>query len=260
MKKNLSFKKHFYFVLFFTFVCISAFSGDKNPAEKEKSSLTRTESSPEQGKPSSAQKKSSGSKPKKEKVMYVAVEEADVKEKPSFFSKTKEIFLYTQKVIVLETKGNWTKVRLPDAEDKDSQNDIQNEVVQGWISSGSLSKKRIAQGKRLSASTDELALAGKGFSSEIENVYRKNSELDYESVDRIENSNSTNASLDELIDFIKGGKLNFGGGFSEEDEVLEEDGFSEGNEILEEKNPEEAGRVLNSYEGDSGDADNGEEQ
>lgn len=230
MKKNLSFKKYFSSVLFFTFVCISVFSGDKNP-----------------------------------KVMYVAVEEADVKEKPSLFSKTKEIFLYTQKVIVLETKGNWTKVRLPDAEDKDSQNDIQDEIVQGWISSGSLSKKRIAQGKRLSASTDELALAGKGFSSEIEDIYRKNSELDYESVDRIENSKSTNASLDALIGFIKDGKLNLVGGFPEEyeileeDEVLEEDGFSEGNEILEEKEiPEEDESVLNSCAGDSDDADNGE--
>lgn len=226
MKKNLSFKKYFSFVLFFTFVCISVFSGDKNP-----------------------------------KVMYVAVEEADVKEKPSFFSKTKEIFLYTQKVIVLETKGNWTKVRLPDAEDKDFQNDIQDEIVQGWISSGSLSKKRIAQGKRLSASTDELALAGKGFSSEIEDVYRKNSELDYESVDRMENSKNTNASLDDLIGFIKDGKLNLVGGFPEEDEVLEEDGFSEKSEILEEKEiPEKDESVLNSYEGGYDDAENGEEK
>lgn len=238
MKKNLSLKKYFSFVLFFTFVCISAFSDDK-----------------------------------KNKVMYVAVEEADVKEKPSFFSKTKEIFLYTQKVIVLETKGNWTKVRLPDAEDKDSKNDIQNEIVQGWISSGSLSKKRIAQGKRLSASTDELALAGKGFSSEIENVYRKNSELDYEAVDRMENSKNTNASLDALIGFIKDGKLNFCGGFPEEYEVLEENGFSEGNEVFEKNEileedevfeekeiPEEDERVLNSYESDSDDACDGEEQ
>lgn len=219
MKKICPYKKYFSFVLFFTFVCISAFSDDKNP-----------------------------------KLMYVAVEEADVKEKPSFFSKTKEIFLYTQKVIVLETKGNWTKVRLPDFEDKDFQNGIQKEIVEGWISSGSLSKKRIAQGKRLSASTDELALAGKGFSSEIEDVYRKNSGLDYEAVDRIENSKSANVSLDALIDFIKDGKLNFAGGFPEED------GFSQENEIPEKEIPEEAEMVLNSCEGDFDDACGGEEQ
>ena len=131
---------------------------------------------------------------KSEPKMYVSVEEAILKEKPSFFSKSTNSVFYGEEVIVLDTKGSWKKVQLTG-----------NSSVFGWISESSLTKKKILVSEsKVTASADEIALAGKGFNAEIEAEYKKQASLNYDAVDKLE----TNLiSFDRVLDFMAAGKL-----------------------------------------------------
>ena len=126
--------------------------------------------------------------------MYVKVEEAVLKESPSFWGKNGASVFYGEEVVILEEKNSWKKVQL-----------VIDSSVSGWISESSLTKKRIvASGSRVSASTEELALAGKGFTAEIEAEYKKQASLNYDAVDKLE----TNLiSFDRVLDFMAAGKL-----------------------------------------------------
>lgn len=126
--------------------------------------------------------------------MYVKVEEAVLKESPSFWGKNGASVFYGEEVVILEEKNSWKKVQL-----------VIDSSVSGWISESSLTKKRIvASGNRVSASTEELALAGKGFTAEIEAEYKKQTSLNYDAVDKLE----TNLiSFDRVLDFMAAGKL-----------------------------------------------------
>ena len=126
--------------------------------------------------------------------MYVKVEEAVLKESPSFWGKNGASVFYGEEVVILEEKNSWKKVQL-----------VIDSSVSGWISESSLTKKKIvASGNRVSASTEELALAGKGFTAEIEAEYKKQASLNYDAVDKLE----TNLiSFDRVLDFMAAGKL-----------------------------------------------------
>ena len=93
--------------------------------------------------------------------------------------------------MVLETKGKWSKVQ-----------PVENAEISGWISSSLLSKRKlISSFNNFSATTDELALAGKGFSAS--DNWGKAS-ADFHSVDEIEKQTISN---DELLNFINEGEL-----------------------------------------------------
>lgn len=126
--------------------------------------------------------------------MYVKVEEAVLKESPSFWGKNGASVFYGEEVVILEEKNSWKKVQL-----------VIDSSVSGWISESSLTQKKIVvSGSRVSASTEELALAGKGFTAEIEAEYKKQASLNYDAVDKLE----TNLiSFDKVLDFMAAGKL-----------------------------------------------------
>lgn len=131
---------------------------------------------------------------KSEPKMYVSVEEAILKEKPSFFSKSTNSVFYGEEVIVLDTKGSWKKVQLTG-----------NSSVFGWISESSLTKKKIlASESKVTASADEIALAGKGFNAEIEAEYKKQGTTNYDAVDKLEEKS---VSFENSLDFMLDGKL-----------------------------------------------------
>ena len=66
-------------------------------------------------------------------------------------------------------------------------------------------KKIVAKGNNVTASTEELALAGKGFSEEAENAYKaSNANLDFDAVDAIE---AIVVSEADMKDFISEGHL-----------------------------------------------------
>ena len=127
----------------------------------------------------------------KPKKMYVSAEKINLKSSTSFFAKQLEALDYGQQVLVLETKGKWSKVQ-----------PVENAEISGWISSSLLSKRKlISSFNNFSATTDELALAGKGFSSS-DNWGKSNA--NYNAVKQIEGQIISN---EELLKFIKEGEL-----------------------------------------------------
>ena len=80
----------------------------------------------------------------------------------------------------------------------------------GWIHESALTPKRIVTGSgvddaRIGASGEEVALAGKGFSKEVEAEYKKqNAKLDYVWVDRMLLFKIPEA---QLVEFLQQGGL-----------------------------------------------------
>jgi uncharacterized protein YgiM (DUF1202 family) len=138
-----------------------------------------------------------------QKFMSVQVKEVQLRSTPSFLGKIVTTIAYTEKVEVLEEKGDWMKVVV-----KDSSTD-------GWIHSSALTKKEIIlkPGKddiKRAVSSDEVVLAGKGFNATVEEHFKEqNSEVDYQTVDTMEQEI---ISHDEMIAFLQEGGVSPEGG------------------------------------------------
>ncbi len=131
----------------------------------------------------------------KTQVMYVSTQNAELKEKKSNFSAATAKLSYGQAVTVISMDKKWAEAKLSDGSKR------------GWISMNSLTKRKIAANSGFSASTDELSLAGKGFTAELEANYKKEGKVDFASVDKIEKNS---VSRTELLTFIEEGKLKGG--------------------------------------------------
>ena len=119
---------------------------------------------------------------------YVAVQSAAMKDSNGFFGKDIKTLTLGEEVSLIKDDGKWAQV--------------QSGNVTGWVSSSSLSSRRVvASGS--TASVNEVALAGKGFSPDLEIEYKK-SGLDYSAVDAME---KINIRPDELERFITEGRL-----------------------------------------------------
>jgi uncharacterized protein YgiM (DUF1202 family) len=119
---------------------------------------------------------------------YVAVESLAVKDSAGFFSRDLGALTLGSEVAVTREDGKWTQIRAGN--------------LSGWVSSSGLSTRRvIAAGS--SVTPTEVALAGKGFSTEVEREYR-NSGLDYSMVDFME---QMNIPVPELQQFVTEGRL-----------------------------------------------------
>lgn len=142
---------------------------------------------------------------KKGDTMYVSVEEAELKSGTGFFASRMGFLPYGSKVKVLAEDGRWIQV-----------DSAEPGGPSGWLPSSSLTKKKILVVGGLntvSASADELALAGKGFSAEVEAQYTTESTAAiYAMVDNIE---AAPLDVDGLLEFIVQGGLSSGGGDSE---------------------------------------------
>ena len=130
--------------------------------------------------------------------MSVQVKEGVLREKASFLGKPVGSVAYGDRVDVLASQGDWRQVRAASG-------------ATGWIHGSALDSKRVtlsaASGGdvRIAASSDEVALAGKGFSQEIETEYKKqNRSLDYAWVDRMLTFKVSDA---EAIRFLQEGGL-----------------------------------------------------
>lgn len=97
----------------------------------------------------------------------------------------------------LRRKGDWIEVKNAAG-------------ASGWIHASAVTSKKITLGAGSKTadrgvSADEVSLAGKGFTEDVENEYRKaNGELDFDAVDRM---SSLKVSDKELEAFLKEGKL-----------------------------------------------------
>jgi uncharacterized protein YgiM (DUF1202 family) len=122
-------------------------------------------------------------------TLYVNVNSANLKSSTGFFASTTGTVKYGDDVRVLAINGKWFQVR-------NSRN------ITGWIASSSLTTKRISvQGNTANASAKEIALAGKGFSPEVESEYKKGGEkVNYAAVDAMEKANIADKDLLAFID------------------------------------------------------------
>ena len=123
-------------------------------------------------------------------TVYVAVKSAAVKSSTGFFARTLGNLAQGTALTVLQVKGKWVEGRVSSS-------------LTGWIAGASLSTRRISASGR-SASAGELALAGKGFSAELEAAYRQDGNLDYSRIDAME---GITISPQELEAFLIEGRL-----------------------------------------------------
>ncbi len=130
------------------------------------------------------------------KTMSVQVREGQLRITPSFLAEIIAKPVYGDRVEIIQDKGPWKKVA--------------NRGVQGWMHISALTAKNIvlkagAANVQTTATGSEIALAGKGFSEEVEKQYKNlNRNLDYAWVDRME---KFQVSPKQMQAFLKEGNV-----------------------------------------------------
>ena len=129
--------------------------------------------------------------------LYVNVDSAPLKSSTGFFGDTTETVKYGDELRVTAVNGKWVEAQKSGG------------GKTGWIESAKLTTKRVSsRGNAANASAREVALAGKGFSPEIESEYKKSGvHLNYPEVDNMED---VDISEDNLLAFIEEGHLSIG--------------------------------------------------
>jgi hypothetical protein len=133
-------------------------------------------------------------------TVTVRVLSAKVMATPKFIGKTAAQVSRGQQLQVAETKGDWLRV---------------TGAAAGWIHLTNVTERAVTlsskpgQDGKGAASRDEVELAGRGFTPQVEEQYRqKNPKLDFSYVDAIE---KTEVDLQKLAAFIEAGGLAQGG-------------------------------------------------
>lgn len=134
--------------------------------------------------------------------LSVQVRDGQVRNNPSFLGAIVATLHYGDRVSSLQTTNSWVEVALPGGK-------------KGWMHLSALTEKEIvlnanAEQVKQSASSNELALAGKGFNKQVEEQFRKqNSHANFAGVDAME---SYRVSMQEIERFLKEGGLTPKGG------------------------------------------------
>lgn len=129
--------------------------------------------------------------------MSVQVRDGQLRNRASFLGTVTGTVVYGDRVTVNQTAAGWCEVTTAKG-------------ATGWIHESALTPKRIvldsgANDARIGASGEEVALAGKGFSKEVEAEYKKqNAKLDYAWVDRML---TFKVSDSDLVRFLQQGGL-----------------------------------------------------
>jgi len=130
-------------------------------------------------------------------TLYVAVKTVTLKSGTGFFAGSKGTLNYGDRVTVIRVDGKFAEVR-----------SAANASLTGWTATANLSAKQVISGSSSTASAKEVALAGKGFSQEVENSYKnQKNDLNYADVDKTE---GITVNEEELKKFLEEGHLNMG--------------------------------------------------
>lgn len=122
------------------------------------------------------------------KPKYISVEKVESKSKPSFWGSGSDIFYYGEAVVVVEESGQWIKV-----------SDKATSKKSGWIKESAVTSRKIVGRAGVSVNANELALAGKGFSSPVEAAYGQGFGLDFSVIDEIENIFISDSEIKKFI-------------------------------------------------------------
>ena len=129
--------------------------------------------------------------------MSVQVRDGQLRNRGSFLGTVVGTVAYGDRVSVNQEQAGWCEVATAAG-------------LTGWIHESALTPKRVVMSSgttdaRSGASGEEVALAGKGFSKEVEAEYKKqNKELDYTWVDWM---GKQTVPPDQLVQFLKQGDL-----------------------------------------------------
>lgn len=109
----------------------------------------------------------------------VSVREAAIRQSAGFLSPIVARLDYGESVEVLAVRPGWARVQVPDA------------AVEGWIHESAVATKESlrleATGEaRTTATSREIALAGRGFNEQVEARYESEKGLDFTEVDTME--------------------------------------------------------------------------
>jgi len=135
--------------------------------------------------------------------MSVQVKQSPVRTAPSFLARIIASLQYGDRVYVVSHRGTWTQVFVGTA------------GIKGWVHSSALTRKKIilkagADDVNKTATSDELALAGKGFNKQVEGEFKsKNRNLDYTRIDKME---KVKVPQDDIRKFLKEGAVSPQGG------------------------------------------------
>ncbi len=134
--------------------------------------------------------------------MSVQVKTGEVRLEPSFLGRIIQRLSYGDRVTVVQRREGWARVSAPGG-------------ATGWIHGSALTPKKIvlrpgASDVRQAATSDELALAGKGFNSQVESAFKQqNPNLDFGWIDRMER---ITVSQREMERFLREGRVTPEGG------------------------------------------------
>ena len=132
---------------------------------------------------------------KKGDTAWVSPKTVELKSSTWFFAGTRGTLQMGDQVVVLQVKGNWAEVRAS-----------ANSSLTGWTSEKNLSSRRIAaSGAAVTAS--EVSMAGKGFSREVEDSYKKQGNYNFADVDKVE---TNRVPMADLYKFVVDGHLKTG--------------------------------------------------
>jgi uncharacterized protein YgiM (DUF1202 family) len=124
--------------------------------------------------------------------MNVQVQSGQIRATASFLSKILTTVPYGVSVEVLQDKGDWLQVKT-----------LQGQI--GWMHKSALTANKVAMSAgsataKTAASSDELALAGKGFNSDVEKEFKaKNKQLNFAAVDRMEKIKISTAEMQAFL-------------------------------------------------------------
>jgi len=129
-------------------------------------------------------------------MMSVQVREGQLRSSPSFLGSIVGPVSYGDRVDTMQKQGDWFQVKNP-------------KNLTGWIHQSALTSKQVVLnpgvGTQSGASSNEIALAGKGFNADVEAQYKKNNaSIDYTWVDRME---TFRVSGEQMVSFLDKGKL-----------------------------------------------------
>jgi hypothetical protein len=136
-------------------------------------------------------------------VMSVQVKKGEIRSTPSFLGRIIARLSYGDQVAVLKEQGPWLRVKVSES------------TTEGWMHASALTHEQIvlqagAQDVQAAVSSDELALAGKGFNEQVEGQFKAdNPQVDFTWIDRME---KFVVSQKEMKKFLQRGKLTPQGG------------------------------------------------
>ncbi|GAB4341642.1 MAG: SH3 domain-containing protein [Desulfobulbaceae bacterium] len=137
------------------------------------------------------------------KTMSIQVRKCQVRNKPSFLGKVVATLDYADQVTVRREQEDWYEVA------------AFGKKGNGWVHVSALSTKKIVLNPDSSdiqagTSSDEIALAGKGFNEQVEKNFRKkNKNVDFTWIDKME---KIVVSQQEIQGFLTKGGLQVEGG------------------------------------------------